>query len=409
MPTRTPIVPLLALSLLAGAGCGEGSAGGHARPQFLVMASAARQTGRAGAAVASPPTVRVVDAAGNRLPGVVVRFELLSGEGSLGAEQVVSSAAGSASTPWVLGIGADQQVRATCPDLPGAEVRFTAAAMGGAGYQIDVRLLTEATDAEWEAFTGAAARIAEVVVGDLPPVLLGDGFRCDGTAVTGEVDDLLILARVQIIDGVGGILGQAGPCAARSGSPLPAVGVMEFDSADLAALEETGRLQAVILHEMLHVVGFGTVWSDVTPPLLAGAGTADSAFAGAQALAAATGWNGAPAGWTSVPVENCGAASPSPCGSGTRDAHWREPVFGTELMTGWLGSSGESPLSRTTAASLADLGYQVDLDAADPFDLSAVAGSLAGLRDGGQLFLGDDLRRLPLVEVPPAPGPGSHR
>ncbi len=395
MPTRPVIVRLLTLSLLAGTGCGSGSGGGHAKPQILQLASAARQTGRVGAAVESPPAVRVIDASGNRVSGVSVHFELLSGEGALGATQVVSGAAGSASTSWVLGSAADQQVRATCPELPGAEVRFVAAALPSTGYQIDVRLLTQATDAQWEAFTEAAGRIAEVVTGDVPAVSMGDGFRCDGTAVTGEVDDLLILARVEAIDGAGGILGQAGPCATRVGSPLPSVGVMAFDTDDLAALEESGRLKTVILHEMLHVVGFGTVWTDVVPPVLSGAGTAGSAFTGGQALAAAIGWNGAPDGWTSVPVENTG-------GSGTQDSHWRETVFGSELMTGWLGASETSPLSRTTAASLGDLGYEVDLDAADPFDLAIVT----GLQAVEQLFMGDDVRRLPLVELPTASGPG---
>ena len=35
-------------------------------------------------------------------------------------------------------------------------------------------------------------------------------------------------------------------------------------------------------------------------------------------------------------------------------------------MTGWL-NAGANPLSRVTAASLADLGYQVDLSAADSY------------------------------------------
>jgi hypothetical protein len=62
---------------------------------------------------------------------------------------------------------------------------------------------------------------------------------------------------------------------------------------------------------------------------------------------------------TGVPVENSG-------GAGTRDAHWRESVFNNELMTGYL-NSGTNPLSRVTVASLADLGYQVDPNAADAF------------------------------------------
>ncbi len=131
---------------------------------------------------------------------------------------------------------------------------------------------------------------------------------------------------------------------------------------------------------------------------------ADSAFAGPQALAAAVGWNGAPGTWTSVPLENCGAASPTPCGTGTRDAHWLEPVFRNELMTGWVSASDPgNPLSRTTAGSLADLGYAVNLDAADAFDLAT-----AGLRAEAaapsaaepDLYLGDDVLRLPLEQAP---------
>jgi len=50
-----------------------------------------------------------------------------------------------------------------------------------------------------------------------------------------------------------------------------------------------GTLEAVILHEMLHVVGFGTMWP--TFGLLAGAGGANPTFTGARAAAAFVGFN----------------------------------------------------------------------------------------------------------------------
>jgi hypothetical protein len=56
-------------------------------------------------------------------------------------------------------------------------------------------------------------------------------------------------------------------------------------------------------------------------------------------------------------------------GPGTRDAHWRESVFFDELMTGYVGPGRDLPLSRVTIASLADLGYQINMAAADPFRL----------------------------------------
>ena len=66
-------------------------------------------------------------------------------------------------------------------------------------------------------------------------------------------------------------------------------------------------------------------------------------------------------GPTPVPVENTG-------GEGTADGHWRESVFKNELMSGFIAASG-NPLSRLTAASLQDLGYKVNLSAAEPYSL----------------------------------------
>jgi hypothetical protein len=40
-------------------------------------------------------------------------------------------------------------------------------------------------------------------------------------------------------------------------------------------------------------------------------------------------------------------------------------------MTGFLDRNGTIPLSRVTVASLQDLGYQVNLSAADPYSITA--------------------------------------
>jgi len=164
--------------------------------------------------------------------------------------------------------------------------------------------------------------------------------------------------RIVAIDGPGGTLGMAGPCLTRAGGGLPAFGAMQFDTADVAALQASGQLNAVILHEMGHVLGIGTLWGG----LLSAAGTPSTSFTG---LAARGSWNAIVGGSTpSVPVENTG-------GPGTADSHWRESVFGNELMTGFL-NAGSNPLSAVTIGSLADLGYGVDLAAADPFGIVAL-------------------------------------
>ena len=51
---------------------------------------------------------------------------------------------------------------------------------------------------------------------------------------------------------------------------LPYHGTMEFDTADLAAMEANGSLFFVIMHEMGHILGIGTLWS--SKGLITGAG-----------------------------------------------------------------------------------------------------------------------------------------
>src|SRR4029078_10797344 len=180
------------------------------------------------------------------------------------------------------------------------------------------------------------------------------------------VDDVLINASAPTIDGPGGILGQAGPDAFRSGSLLPIHGIMEFDAADMTQMERDGSLYSVVLHEMGHILGIGTLWEDLG--LLSGAGTSNPIFRGANATAQYNQIYGTNA--SGVPVEATG-------GAGTRDSHWRDTVFTNELMTGWAGPGTNLPLSRITVGSLADIGYTVNYAAADAFTPTA-AGLSAG-------------------------------
>ena len=46
------------------------------------------------------------------------------------------------------------------------------------------------------------------------------------------------------------------------------------------------------------------------------------------------------------------------------NSHWRETVFKNELMSGFIAAPN-NPLSRLTVASLQDVGYVVDLGAAE--------------------------------------------
>ena len=255
-------------------------------------------------------------------------------------------------------------------------------------YSIEVRDLTgKMTASQLAAFEAAADRISRVIVGAVSDVPFDQntGSTCGSVAVNETIHGLVIYAEIGTIDGAGGVLAQSGPCYVRGSSYLPFLGLMEFDSADVTDLEAAGKLDTVVLHEMLHVVGFGTLWSHFSL-LLGSAGTSPT-FIGDQGLAALQDFNGGLT-YTSVPVEGTG-------GSGTKNGHWRETIFENELMTGWL-SGATQPLSRTTVGSLADLGYEVDLTQADDFDLSTAA-NLESLEAGsaGEVFVGDDIRPFP--------------
>ncbi|WP_439626598.1 pre-peptidase C-terminal domain-containing protein [Gemmata sp.] len=216
----------------------------------------------------------------------------------------------------------------------------------GGGFDVTVRFGGGLTTSQQAVFQQAAARWAQVITGDLP------NATYQGVAV----DDVLIDASGASIDGAGGILGQAGPDAFRSGGAgLPIHGTMEFDSADLAAMEADGSLLAVILHEMGHVLGIGTLWQ--SSGLLTGFGGTNPRFTGTHAVAEYNQIFGTNV--TGVPVESGG-------GPGTAYGHWSETVFDNELMTGYINGSSQ-PLSRVTVASLWDLGYAVNLSAADAY------------------------------------------
>ena len=228
-------------------------------------------------------------------------------------------------------------------------------------FAINVRFNGALTSSQQAAFSSAATRWAQVIKTGLADQTINasaDACAAGHPDFVGGVDDLMIDAIVTPIDGVGGVLGSAGPCVVRSGG-LPIYGVMQFDSADLASLEADGLLSTVVLHEMGHVLGIGTRWS--AAGLISGSGGTNPLFVGNVAKGA---WSAIGGGSTSVPVEATG-------GAGTAYGHWRESVFNNELMTGWI-NNGSNPLSAITAGSLADLGYGVDLTKADAFGLPAL-------------------------------------
>jgi hypothetical protein len=337
--------------------------------------------------------VRVVDSGGAPVADVTVNFETDPGAGTVTRLDPETDAAGLASAgSWTLGPDpGNQRLRARIDGI--APVFFFAVSTTPpAVYDIEIRFNAgNATTAQQQAFKVAEARWQSVVSGEVLDIAVTEpvGF-CGSTAPLNEtIDDLLILVDVVAIDGIGGILGSAGPCLFRTAGGLPLIGRMRFDSADLLNLELDGRLDEVIVHEMGHVLGIGGLWDDFG--LVAettGAPGDDPHFTGPQARASYDAVGGGPTVGKKVPIEDGG-------GGGTRYVHWRERVMGSELMTGFV-DDGPNPLSAVTIASLGDMGYEVDLTAAEEY---TVPFAETGLSRGPRLELGDDILRGPLYRI----------
>lgn len=338
------------------------------------------QQGDAGKAAFLPPVARVADAFGNPVLGAIVTFSVVAGGGSVSNTSAISDANGIARVArWMLGPSAGTNiVRAMSGNV---QADFTATALAPTAFNIELRYINLPSRRQQEAFEAAWRKWRTVITGDVPDIAFTGNSLCGRAAAQETFDDLVIYVNLAPIDGAGKVLGSAGPCAAR-GSPslIPFAGNMTFDTDDLPSLESSGQLDQVIVHEMGHVlgIGIGQLWQP--KGLLLFPGTDSVSFDGAAAKAV---WHslGGPAG-TRVPMENC--VGISGCGGGTRDSHWREPIFRTELMTGYLNGGVFNPLSALTVAALQDFGYTVNMGAADPYTLpsSLMAGGIGGAGAG---------------------------
>jgi hypothetical protein len=346
-------------------------------PAALQVVAGNNQVGSPGTVVPGPIRVLVRDGFGNSVAGATVNWAVDVGGGNLAAATSVSDATGVATAPaWTLGgIAVDEQ--AIVASVGAATARFVVVQ---SAFFVDVRYVGTAPSATvQQAFTNAATRIRSIIVGDLTDGLANFAVPnfCVPTGQTPPlneiIDDVLIFATVQPNDGPGGVLGSAGPCILRNGAGgLPAIGAMRFDSEDLADLAASGRLETVILHEMLHVIGVGTIWDLLS--LQEGAGTASTRFTGPLAREACETVNGGAVPCAAhVPAENClDLPIGQTCGGGTQDSHWKESIFRSELMTGFVGTGG-SPLSAMTVQSLADMGYGVNVNRADAYTVPPTA------------------------------------
>jgi hypothetical protein len=267
-------------------------------------------------------------------------------------------------------------------------------------FDIDLVFVERGTPEQDQAFEDAAARWMQIIRGDIPEQdftgnAIPAGACFEGQPRVGDViDDVRIFVTIRAIDGGGGTLAQAGPCLTRQLSDLPIFGAMTFDEVDLEGLGED--MLPVVLHEMGHVLGLGTIWDDrglLADPSLNNPG-ADTHFRGEAAIQAFDDAGGTVYDKKKVPVEN-------QAGPGSGDAHWRESVMDREVMTPFIEAGGAKPLSAITIRSMEDLGYGVDVTQADPYTLPLIGAPMTAPSLMGGISLMGDIRAGPITVVDP--------
>ncbi|MBI3789947.1 MAG: hypothetical protein HY275_03615 [Gemmatimonadetes bacterium] len=380
--------------------------------QLLVVAGN-NQTVPPSTLVPVPPQVQAKDVFGNPVPGDTIDFSNGAGGNTLTGTRQVADANGLVTLPsWTVGnCPGAATVNATSRSIGNPSVAINATVTGTGNYCIEL-VYTTTPDASLKATVeNAAARWSRVITQSPSTEIVSQpNFTCAGitglTLSNRTIKSLLIYVQLApIASSTPGLvtLGSAGPCFLRNQSGLTVVGAMRLNSDYLLNNVAPLVREDVVLHEMGHVLGFGTLWTGVPgvpalPILLPNPATTNGAgnpgFVGSSARNEYIAL-GAPAGVASVPVENCG-------GAGTINGHWKEGVlgggigsgFGTELMTGYASAPAgqRNPFSRMSIAAMEDLGYTVDMSQADSYTINSQACPVSLLAlPPGTMMIGNSL------------------
>lgn len=380
----------------------------------LVSNSLVSQTGVVSQAVTSVPSVKAVDADGNGVSGIQVTFAVTAGGGSVTGATPTTNGSGAATVgSWTLGASVGTNtLTAAAGGLVGSPVTFDATgAISVSAFNIELQFILPPSPSQLAAFNAAKTRWQQVITGDLGAFSVGSvntGANCGNQTVSGTINDMRIIVQLDSIDGTGNILGASSPCFLRNsgvGSGLPIISYMLFDTADVRGLENSGNFGDVVLHEMGHSLGYGTIWGarvntlSSTNPFFTGS-AANTAYLNSNGGAASvtppvqgscTAGNNEAIPRSAVPVENNG-------GVGTQLSHWEECVFRSEVMTGIITGSVR-PLSLTTVESMADLGYTVNPSAADAFNINTQPSLRIGQPDTLRLELKNDVLQIPMYYI----------
>ena len=207
--------------------------------------------------------------------------------------------------------------------------------------------------------------------------------------ITGDVDDVQVHVTTDTLSSVSGY---ASSLSVRGDTYIPLSGYVVL-SGPMLASEPDEVILNVMLHELGHVLGIGGwKWDELLELPSWDHPGRDTYFSGQAARAAFL----AAGGYfrrQGVPVANRGQS---------RDAHWRGSHVPNELMATDVAADVLSPpLSAITAQALADLGYEVDPDRAEPYQIPSGSAKVVAGEPRWRCGVGREERAM----VPP-PRPG---
>ena len=209
-------------------------------------------------------------------------------------------------------------------------------------YTIDVIFDDDVPEALRESVLRAQETLENLITGDV--------------AGTDTIDDLQVRIQMAAIDGQGASVART-LVNEFGADDLPVDVDIFVDEDDIAALAERGDLDSLVLHEMLHAVGFGVSWERLG--LIGEDSEGNPVFTGAHATAAYAEMTGAADDPAGVPLEQHGSGF-------TAQRHWDEERIDGELMIGYL--TGQTSVSDLTQASLIDIGHEIADDEEDQWD-----------------------------------------
>ena len=296
------------------------------------------------------------------------------------------------------------RVTATDPNTSNTisqEIPVSVGASDPSNFNIDLLFTGPFTTDQKAMFEQAASRWESIITGDIADTQ-SNLLNVAGDDISfGLIDDLLIEVKLVEIDGPAGTWGNAEILQCRPQSFLPVTGIVRFDIADINDMSRIDFLDTAV-HEMGHVLGIGSILWDKfgflqNPSLDENYEPIDPApdtyFSGPQAIEAFNNVGGANYRGEKVPVENG-----EEWGAGSRDSHWRESVFGNEIMSTVGVRDVIGPVSAISIQSLADLGYSVDVSQADPYRLPS-PGTASRRAPEDQIHHYDDVIRGPIQVI----------